>query len=212
MNDLIAKHIEGSFDYAEYRKHIAERLEQGLSTGDGVPESYVQYSKLNETRMNRIDKTLNLDPETVAAIEAIDEPVQWVVLTEGWCGDAAQNVPIIAALADLNPLIELHLILRDQHLELMDAFLTNGGRSIPKLIAVRKSTGEIIGQWGPRPEAAQQMVRDYKAQPEGEREPYADFQIKVQKWYAEDKGYSTQKEFELLAKSWMGERSLRFGV
>ena len=64
-------------------------------------------------------------------------------------------------MAEVNSNINLQLVLRDENLELMDLFLTNGGRSIPKLIALDKDLN-ILFTWGPRPQTATNMVLDYK--------------------------------------------------
>jgi hypothetical protein len=89
------------------------------------------------------------------------------------------------------------LILRDENLEIMDAYLTNGGRSIPKLIAFNSETQEELFTWGPRPQNAQELFMDFKTNPNGRT--YADFSIEMQKWYAKDRTKSLQDEFvELL--------------
>lgn len=112
------------------------------------------------------------------------------MLTEAWCGDAAQNLPVIAKVAQLNPHITLTLLLRDEHPEIMDVYLTHGGKSIPKLIAVAENGTELF-TWGPRPEALQELVEAYKANPD---RPYAEFLEEVQRWYNADKTESVQRE------------------
>jgi hypothetical protein len=122
-----------------------------------------------------------------------------LVITEGWCGDAAQNLPILNTIAEAIEGIDLKLILRDEHLDIMDQFLTNGGRSIPKLIAIEKESNEIIGVWGPRPYKAQQMMVEFKENPTVE---YSEFVKEVQLWYARDKGKSVEKEIIDLLDKW----------
>ena len=58
----------------------------------------------------------------------------WLILTEAWCGDAAQNIPTIEKIARENDRIKTLYLLRDENLELMDKYLTGGARAIPKLI------------------------------------------------------------------------------
>ena len=120
------------------------------------------------------------------------------MLTEGWCGDAAQNLPVINKMADLNENITLKIVLRDENLDLMDLFLTNGGRAIPKLIALDKDNN-LLDTWGPRPAVATKMVADYKT-----KHGALDAQLKedLQVWYNKDKGKSTQDDFiKLLQKN-----------
>ena len=94
-------------------------------------------------------------------------------------------------MAALNENINLKLVLRDDNLNLMDLFLTNGGRSIPKLIAL-DNHNNVIDTWGPRPAVATKMVADYKAK-HGAID--AQFKQDLQVWYNKDKGISTQSDF-----------------
>jgi hypothetical protein len=98
-----------------------------------------------------------------------------------------ENIPIIMKLAAENPLIQVHFLLRDENLHLMDQYLTNGGRSIPKLIALDTNTLEELFNWGPRPAAAQDLFLELKSQGLDYAEP-------IHAWYAKDKGQHAQKE------------------
>lgn len=183
--------IAQSMDYEQYRTFISERLENNQSTGTNHSEGIVGYTSLNEKRMKRLDKTTKLTEETTAAVSKIDKPVTWLVITEGWCGDAAQSIPVIAKMAAQNPNVDLKLILRDEHLEIMDAFLTNGGRAIPKVVALDTETLDVLGSWGPRPVEAHEMFWKAKNSPDFN---YPDIQKELQLWYAKDKTLNTQKE------------------
>ncbi|MFT6150611.1 MAG: hypothetical protein ACJAUH_003316 [Saprospiraceae bacterium] len=183
--------IAQSMDYEQYRTFISERLENNQSTGTNHSEGIVGYTSLNEKRMKRLDKTTKLTEETTAAVSKIDKPVTWLVITEGWCGDAAQSIPVIAKMAAQNPNVDLKLILRDEHLEIMDAFLTNGGRAIPKIVALDTETLDVLGSWGPRPVEAHEMFWKAKNSPDFN---YPEIQKELQLWYAKDKTLNTQKE------------------
>ena len=139
--------------------------------------------------MKRLDKTCKLTQQTIVALKNIDEPVTWLVLTEGWCGDAAQSLPIINKIASESTQITLKIILRDDHEELMNHFLTNGGKSIPKLIALNFDN-EVLNTWGPRPSIATKMVKDYK---EKYGQLDASFKQALQIWYNKDKGVNIQE-------------------
>jgi len=190
--------IESGMTYREYRDLIETLLGKGKTTGDNQSEQIVEYAKLNNQRMNRLDKTVKLTDEAAEVVKNIEKPQIWIVLTEGWCGDAAQNVPVIAKMAAANDQITLRLLLRDKHLDIMDAYLTNGGRSIPKLIAVDAESYEELFNWGPRPEPAQEIMIDFKNNPEG-RERQEVYQ-QIHKWYADDKSHTMQKEIADLVK------------
>lgn len=194
---ITSETIAKAMDYETYRNFIKERLANNQSTGTNHSESMVGYTTLNERRMKRLDKATKLAPETSAVLTAIEQPQIWLVLTEGWCGDAAQTVPVMAKMAEQSPNVELRFILRDENLEVMDEFLTNGGRSIPKLIILDKETLEVLGDWGPRPAEAQKLFWEAKARPDFN---YPQVQKDLQMWYTKDKSLSTQKELVELVK------------
>ena len=198
MKDIIKKSLQKTYTYQAYKDLVKTLLLEGKSTGPNQSEDLTNYSLLNDKRMKRLDKTINILDDTKQFLKTIKSPQTWLVLTEGWCGDAAQNLPVIHKMAKVNSNINLQLVLRDENLELMDLFLTNGGRSIPKLIALDKDLN-ILFTWGPRPQTATNMVLDYKTK-HGSLD--AQFKQDLQVWYNKDKGESIQNDFkELINKS-----------
>lgn len=180
----------------EYTELIKTYAEEGKTTGPSQNEDLIYYTKLNAQRSKRIEKTVSISDDLISKIQSIDQPTNWILITESWCGDAANSVPIISKLAALSEKINLKIVLRDTNLELMDEFLTNGGRSIPKLI-IADSNLNVKSTWGPRPSAAQTLYSDWKN--DINKVPYKEFQVTMQKWYNSDKGQSIQKEIlELL--------------
>ena len=151
------EYIESSISFDEYISLIDSLLADGKTTGPKQSESMFNYGRLNRARMDRLEKTIEIDDSTRSRIAELDADWIWLVITEGWCGDAAQNIPLIEKIAAANPGIETRYILRDEYPELMDGFLTNGSRSIPKLIAIDRRSGDILGTWGPRPKLAQDL-------------------------------------------------------
>ena len=141
--------------------------------------------------MNRLDKTVKLSEDTIEKANAFEGNITWLVLTESWCGDAAQTMPVMQKIADLNEGIDFKVVLRDENETLMDQFLTNGGRSIPKLIMIDNTTNEVLDTWGPRPSIATKMVEDYKAE-HGKLTP--EFKQDLQVWYNKDKGQNTAED------------------
>jgi len=198
MKDIIKKSLQKTYTYQAYKDLVKNLLLEGKSTGPNQSEDLTNYSLLNDKRMKRLDKTIKILDDTKQFLKTIKSPQTWLVLTEGWCGDAAQNLPVIHKMAEVNSNINLQLVLRDENLELMDLFLTNGGRSIPKLIALDKDLN-ILFTWGPRPQTATNMVLDYKTK-HGSLD--AQFKQDLQVWYNKDKGESIQNDFkELINKS-----------
>ena len=191
MKQLIAKSLENAISYSEYRTLIHDLLTDGKSTGPVQSEALTNYSLLNDRRMKRLDKTIKISNQTKAVFKSITEKQTWLVLSEGWCGDAAQNLPVIHKLATENKNITLKIILRDEHLAVMDLFLTNGGRSIPKVI-VLDAQNNVQHTWGPRPTLATKIMADYKAK-KGSID--AQFKQDLQVWYNKNKGRSVQEDF-----------------
>ena len=175
--------------YIEYRSLITRLLEEGKVTGHEQTEAYLNYTKLNEVRMNRWDKHFVPSEDMVAAIKSINEKRTWIVITEGWCGDSAQTLPALAKIASANPNIELKFFLRDENEELMNSFLTDGKKSIP-VVACLNTSGEVLWQWGSRPQGALDLIADYK----NKGVETAVWKEKLHLWYAQNKQQDFQKE------------------
>jgi thiol-disulfide isomerase/thioredoxin len=191
MISILKQSISEGYSYNQYRKLATDLLLQGKTTGTIQTPDLVNYTKLNETRMNRLDKTMILTDEVIDFLNQLEKEFVWLVLTESWCGDAAQIVPILNKMASVTNKIDLKIVLRDEQEALMNLFLTNGTKSIPKLIIIEKETMEVIGDFGPRPQVAASLVKNYK-----EQHGKVDETLKtaLQKWYFDDKGVSTQNE------------------
>ncbi|CAM1365233.1 thioredoxin family protein [Tenacibaculum xiamenense] len=190
MKNIIENSLQKAISYNEYRSLVSSLIKEGKSTGEVQSEDLLNYSILNDKRMNRLDKTIKISDDAKIKVQDSEKEQTWLVLTEGWCGDAAQNIPVIHKLAEENSKINLKFVLRDENPELMDEFLTNGGRAIPKLIALDKDKN-VIGTWGPRPSEATSMVKDYK---EKNGKLDAEFKKDLQIWYNKNKGRNTEED------------------
>jgi hypothetical protein len=196
-NQLVSTALSQAMSYEDYRTFIDEHTINGTSSGPVQTEALTNYTMLNQRRMKRLDKTLKLDETDSKLIQDFEGDITWIVLTETWCGDAAQSMPMMQKMAALNDGITVKVLLRDDHLDVMDKFLYNGGRSIPKLIAFDNATQTVVGDWGPRPKEATQLVNDYKAA-HGSLTP--EFKQDLQLWYTKDKGQNTAKDILKLLK------------
>lgn len=192
---------KNAYPYEEYKALVIQLSENSQTTGtDPLPER-IEATKMNAQRMKRIDKQFVPDEELKKLIENNKEEWIWLVLAESWCGDGAQNIPVIAKIAAISPNIKLKILLRDENPEIMDTYLTNGSRSIPKLICINAETHNEIGVWGSRPKTIQEMVKEYKTQnPDATHD---EFVKNLHLWYAKDKGEALSKEFFNLLKEWM---------
>lgn len=192
------KYLDRAISFAEYLELIDKLLVDDKTTGKVQSEAMLAYGKINRQRMQRLEKTIVLDAGTAAAVGTSSRKMIWLVITEGWCGDAAQNIPAIQKIAAANPRITTRYILRDENLELMDSFLTGGARSIPKLIALDAKSLEVLGTWGPRPDGAQEYFDALKA--EGlEKSQISEM---IQCWYNDDRSRSIQAEFARIVPIW----------
>lgn len=189
---LISQALENSMSYREYADLVATLVKEKGTSGNTRTEEYVHYTMLNDRRMRRWERKIALGDAQRKALENLKSPYIWLVLTESWCGDAAPVLPAMHAFAETTPFLDLRIAFRDQNPELMDQFLTDNARSIPKLLAIRPEQDFQVGPtWGPRPEEARAMVMAYK---ERHGKLDAEFRETLQKWYNKDRGKSILSE------------------
>lgn len=176
-------------DFQQYQNYFQDILSEPNPPAPYDNVDYLDYAKLNWARQQRWLKTGVIDPNMASAIAGIKVPQQWIIITEPWCGDASHIVPFIHMLTQLNPLITASYQLRDAEPFLINQYLTNGGKAIPKLI-IRDEAGNDLVNWGPRPADCQVIYTSLT-------EKKADFETiktELQKWYNQDKGVSFQRE------------------
>jgi hypothetical protein len=191
MKSSVAKALFNSYSYLEYRKIVSDLLSEGKSTGSEQSEDLLHYSTLNETRLKRLDKTITVPEEISVKLKALEKEYIWLVIAEGWCGDVAQILPVLNKMALESNKIDLRIVFRDSNDDVMNHFLTNGARAIPKLIIIDKASGKVCNHWGPRPKDATDLIKNYKEQ-FGIVDEEAKSQLQL--WYLHDKGLSTQNE------------------
>ena len=184
----------GVFTYDEYLAAFEQWVKDETSSSKNSTVALAGFTKLNLARTNRLHKTIELKPELVKLVQSMQHTYAWTVLTEAWCGDSAQTLPLIAEIARLNPeKIQLQIILRDEHPELMNNYLTNNARAIPKLVVFNETLSKESFVWGPRPLPAQELLLNWKKNPDGRS--WDDFEKELHGWYAKDKSETMQNEF-----------------
>ncbi len=189
-NSLIKNSLNNTISYPAYRNLIKKLLAEGKSTGIEQTEDRLTFSILNDKRMDRLDKTLDINASTQNYLNNLNKGFTFLVIAEGWCGDAAQILPIINKVAEASDKIDFKIVLRDENEDLMNQYLTNGSKSIPKVLILDQENN-VLDSWGPRPTVASKMVVDYKAQNGSLDE---EFKKNLQIWYNKDKGNNTQNE------------------
>lgn len=187
---------KNAFSYQNYRELVDDLLAKGQTTGPDHSEAMLHYSKMNVQRMNRVEKTTIIDSQVAEAIKELKQAYHFLIITEGWCGDAAQIVPVINKVAELSPeTFDLKLVLRDQNLELIDAHLTNGGRAIPVLLVLDENFN-LVEKWGPRPAVLQRILAEWKQTHSDQME----IATLLHGWYAKDKTQAIQQELLVLLR------------
>jgi hypothetical protein len=182
-------------DYQTYRALVDQLLLEGKATGDVTYD--LHYTKMNVQRMSRVDKTASLTEELTATIDQLKTTYKFLVITEGWCGDAAQIVPVFNKIATASlGKIDLKFVLRDKNLPLIDAHLTNGGRAIPVLIILNEEADQVLATWAPRPQVLQELLKEWRQ----ETTEMTILAEKLHGWYAKDKTLSTQAELNEVLK------------
>jgi hypothetical protein len=186
------------FNYHEFIAWLEEKVANHVPVPLKENEiDYAKYDALNLKRMQRLNKTIVITDGLKEQIEKLKSYQKWLVITEPWCGDSAQSLPALAKIAALNANIDFQIVLRDKNHPLIDKYLTNGGRAIPKMIVFDKDGKELF-VWGPRPEPAQVISNDWKAKQD---KTWDEYETELHTWYAKDKTQTIQNEFvEILKK------------
>lgn len=157
---------------------------------DSAPtfERYLEGVVKNRELWHGVYERVRLPDELVTDARALSDGWRLVALSEDWCGDAVNTLPVIARLAD-EAGWGMRVLSRDENPDLMDEHLTNGrSRSIPVVIVYDENFDEV-GWWGPRPGEIQAWIMD-----EGLAMPSPERYKVVRRWYARDRGRTTLEE------------------
>jgi hypothetical protein len=190
MNSPAFDYVKHSIDYASYKEAFSLKAHAQLGDMSEKEKEMFAYYELNWARSTRVEKVYQPSELALKTLQSMNSKQTWIVITEGWCGDSAQSLPIIAALAQASEeKIELRIVSRDEYPELLEHYLTNGSMSIPKLIACDKQ-GNEEWIWGPRPKKAQELFDELRAQNAEKQEIYKS----LHSFYAKDKGQCIETE------------------
>ena len=151
-------------------------------------DGFINYSRKNVDRMKEIYEATEIPADLAEEIKALDTDIRLLVIGADWCGDVVANAPSISKLADLNPKIQLRVVDRDRHEDLMNHFLTNGSKSIPKVILCTANMRKHK-EWGPRPAECQAIMMEHKG-----KKPKEEIVPLIRDWYVNDKHQSVLKE------------------
>lgn len=152
-------------------------------------QQFVKESKEHCGLWEGVYRTARLPDWAVNRVAELGERFRAVVIAEDWCGDATNTVPVLARWAEMAPNVELRILRRDEHREVMDRYLSNGARSIPVVVMLTEAMDEL-GWWGPRPAELQAWVLEQRRAGRTKQDYYPE----VRRWYAKDKGETTLRE------------------
>lgn len=197
INTMLGKtdyltYIDKGIDYDTYMVRLAH------DAAHNTDDKYKEYINMNLHRIHRVERTYHMGEEMKNVLNSLTHPIHWLVITEHWCGDAAQIVPVMHAISIASEgKIKMSLVYRDQNPELINAHLTDNTKSIPKVVQL-DAEYNVTGSWGPRPVFAQALVKKLKANPE----TAATYANELHLWYAKDKQQTIEAELtELLRKA-----------
>ncbi|WP_425515831.1 thioredoxin family protein [Mesobacillus maritimus] len=134
-------------------KTLNEWYLQGMSQNE-----YIASMQRNKEEMLGVYNEFQLEDTFKASLQELQAAgLRALILTADWCGDAMVNLPIFMRIAN-EALIESRYFIRDENLDLMDKYLTNGtSRSIPIIVLIDKDGNEVV-KWGPRAPEAQRLA------------------------------------------------------
>lgn len=187
FDDFLNRHY--NIDVNQTNEGVARmNLDQWFEKAMTV-ETYIASMETNQKELESIYRQFEIQDDESFFRRLSDEKLRVIVLTEDWCGDAMVNVPVLLKLAE-KAKMEVRMLLRDQNVELMDQYLTNGtSRAIPIFIFIDQE-GEERAVWGPRAASLQKYVDEERAKLPSKDDP--NFQEEQEKLYKQmTERYST---------------------
>ena len=184
----LSNYLEKGYSYSDYLTKVEKTFQELEESGD--EKGFAQYYSMNLKRIDRLNKTFELSEAQKEQLKSVNTNFSLLVISEGWCGDAAQSMPIVNKIMEELGVTQ-KILFRDENPELMDAYLTDGARSIPMYVGV-DANGKELFRFGPRPKAGMDMLDKHKSDPESYTAD--EFHKDLQVWYNQDKGESTFNE------------------
>ena len=177
------KYINAAINYDSYCGYVENQAENST-------DKYAEYFPINYQRMERLNKNLSIPDSLKAKINQLT-PLYYLILSEGWCGDCAQIVPILAKMEKASKNIELKILIAEENLELLDKYLINNSRSVPLVLGINKENFKVEFKWGARPLFGLELLKKYKSDENYSKDM---FQKDLQIAYNKDKGIKTINE------------------
>lgn len=194
--------LDTALSYPEFRTLVGQLAQERRTSGPDQLPLLIRTTEQNQALLDQAYQ-FPLLPELVEAARGLARPWRWAVLAEAWCGDTAHHLPVLAHLAEAsNQRIDLRVLLRSEHPDLMAEYQTNGKNSIPKLICLDAATLTELGTWGPRPAAAQALSDRLHAD---SNLPITQLIKQMNAWADADQGQALQQELLVDLEAWQAK-------
>lgn len=166
---------------------LREAFENGLT-----PAEYTLLLDEDQRALHATyERRAVVSPEAAARIRSAGTS-HVLVITEPWCGDSLAILPGILRLFE-EAGIEVRIVRRDEHPDLIDQYLTNGGRSIPIAVILDEAFDERF-HWGPRPWPAQRLFEENREAIAAGTISKADIHKQIRAFYAKDNNRTLVEE------------------
>jgi hypothetical protein len=190
----LSKIFKSALSYSEYRELVDNLVTGGKTTGNNQSDKLLEFTKLNIQRMSRIDKTVQLNTDSIDKFKSQSHPMNLLLIGDAWCGDCAQVIPVVNKIVESSEgIFKLRIISRDTYPDLIEKHHSNGAKAIPKVLIMCNETGDLLCTWGPRPKPAQEIMLNWKNNKD--TITWDDFEKELHLWYARDKGQTIINEF-----------------
>lgn len=154
-----AGRIHSGLSFDAYMEQWREKNALPMQGLDPVERRTRFYSKYNLDRQLLVSEQWRMSSSFREAILSLHGPQTWMFLTDDWCIDSAYSLPLVREAAALREDVTIHILLKDDNLDILDRYLTNGSRSIPEFVAFDEE-GVPLMIWGPQPDAIRNIRRD----------------------------------------------------
>ena len=192
-------YIKKGYSFDQYLERIEDELEEQIELDD--PKELVPLFAMNLKQSRDIRKNFRYNPGMEKKAKSYNADLKILVISEGWCEDAAQIVPIVDRLAETIG-VELKIVLRDENLALMEEYHTDGSFSVPMVIGVTPE-GEEAFRFGPRPAKAMVFTNRFKKDPD--KYSKDDFIEDLDRFYLENHGQDIITEILELVEAYQSE-------
>ncbi|MCP4124728.1 MAG: thioredoxin family protein [Bacteroidetes bacterium] len=198
MSGILLHQLQSAISNSTFLDVVRQAAAGGIQEPPYDELGFIGTTGVNLRRFENWESRVILNPDLISTISEKDMHMKWVLINEPWCSDGSFTQPVLNKIAGASEgRISLSILLRDKHPEVMDQFLTKGGRAIPKLIALNDQN-KVMWTWGPRPEELQDIVGKIV------RDPDCDHNEKIRvitRWSMKNKGVSMQRELLQLIKA-----------